>query len=998
MPLLGTDEEWEQAFFPTDEQLTALFTKHRNEMLTSFKTNKEKEIADHLGKNAPSYYKLNTYKYISPEDVIEGNTFFSKPANLYKLWIVGLLEEAEQGAKNGEDTPHFINKGKSILTEMLLHPRIYIPSNGAPLLPVEEEQAHFFVYEALPKHAAIIRLKKESWSLFENRLNKPFNCLKAEEWFQDYLSYRKNGKTLIAKYALYRSKANWLYCSKRGSFENAESAESMEKLFDNQAKFLIAVSDYVTYAEMYFRDPLIGAALASMTTLKKLIAAEKYLQNTKSIPNYNLKAYLDTDSGGKMVDSILEGALPNAADYPAFKEALLAGLTPSYFLELGEASDETFKEKLEKLHISSIDLQTGAYIGKAVKFAISLLEYLSPSYYLSGEAFETAEDKAERFAASFLKERIRQVARDILDFQKALVAFPLSEYMTPVYGQGWVPILYGDACDFENEWSLALSSEICMSIDFAFSQFSASAGTTRGISIPDEIINDELAGKLNPKGGFDARAPIRSAMMRKYNQLQKMQEIQEDSLLALVDLMVDYVIPAGLIAKGMGKVATVFRKLKSGSSVQGKLRKLPVVNKANPTPTPSIKKPYVRPSAGRGVPTSGKRNSTLRDKHNNARNRQKATGGANKATSASDEVAESADLGKPKKKPDAWTEGKAYGNSNQGMAAVIKKLKEEDMTPEELGKFFKDKKNQKLFNSLFKDAESRKIARSIKNEDLGKMIKKETTPFMKSSVASGMADEVNYVSLTLEKVATKGGSKIICKSHIEINLNKILPDGVQLTGGLGQKARTFKLKEGLRADELKKAIDSAEQGKSGTWKISYGDGEPKIIQQAEYARLKEMAEGKTPIYIELGKNPEHALETVRDDIAKIISESIEAKSGGLNYEIIGRDIRLGKHEQSAQTTYQFFDIEKTRHYHFEYEVRYRVDGVEYHSIYNVEIPISIKDSKLPKANIGKQRFSLFENDAYNELLISSYFIKGYDINGLYQNPLSCNNGRGFYFA
>lgn len=268
---------------------------------------------------------------------------------------------------------------------------------------------------------------------------------------------------------------------------------------------------------------------------------------------------------------------------------------------------------------------------------------------------------------------------------------------------------------------------------------------------------------------------------------------------------------------------------------------------------------------------------------------------------------------------------------------------------------------------------------------------------MKSSVASGMADEVNYVSLTLEKVATKGGSKIICKSHIEINLNKILPDGVQLTGGLGKKARTFKLKEGLRADELKKAIDSAEMGKDGTWTISFGKEKTKI-RRPEYERLKEMAEGKTPIYIELGKNPEHALETVRDDIAKIISESIEAKSGGLRYEIVGKDIRLGNHELSVETTYQFFDIEKTRHYHFEYEVRYWVDGVEYHSIYNVEIPISIKDSKLEKVNFGKQRFSLFDNDVYNELLISSYFIKEYDINGLSKNPLSCTNGRGFYFA
>ena len=115
---------------------------------------------------------------------------------------------------------------------------------------------------------------------------------------------------------------------------------------------------------------------------------------------------------------------------------------------------------------------------------------------------------------------------------------------------------------------------------------------------------------------------------------------------------------------------------------------------------------------------------------------------------------------------------------------------------------------------------------------------------------------------------------------------------------------------------------------------------------------------------------------------------------------------------SEKNTKQLFINEgEMKHFHMEYEI---IDETGTSIFYNTTIRVKGTDAAFQ--NLVKELpvdgiFDSFASDAIriqdlddsNELfvepfLISSYFIKEYDINGLYQNPLSCTNGRGFYFA
>ena len=326
-----------------------------------------------------------------------------------------------------------------------------------------------------------------------------------------------------------------------------------------------------------------------------------------------------------------------------------------------------------------------------------------------------------------------------------------------------------------------------------------------------------------------------------------------------------------------------------------------------------------------------------------------------------------------------------------------------DPTSKDLAKgFYKEAEealgtNKDLANKLFKEAD----------EILGKKIYECTEPLVKKSVASDMARDLSYVRIKLVK-ATNGGVKAM--PSLELDIDQLLQRQGTFKSNLVKRTTWNGKKYG---DPSEVYIKAQPNGKGG-YSYTNSKGESFTISKVEYDDIASFVKGEQGgLYIDLGEGVSFSdFKGAVNELQKTTMKKLKAKYPNVTIKI--KYGRGGSHEfgiTSKDTKQLFINEGEMKHFHMEYEI---IDETGTSIFYNTTI--RVKGTNAAFQNLVKDLpvdgiFDPFASDAIriqdldvsNELfveplLISSYFIKEYDINGLYQTPLSCNNGRGFYFA
>ena len=326
-----------------------------------------------------------------------------------------------------------------------------------------------------------------------------------------------------------------------------------------------------------------------------------------------------------------------------------------------------------------------------------------------------------------------------------------------------------------------------------------------------------------------------------------------------------------------------------------------------------------------------------------------------------------------------------------------------DPTSKDLAKgFYKEAEealgtNKDLANKLFKEAD----------EILGKKIYECTEPLVKKSVASDMARDLSYVRIKLVK-ATNGGVKAM--PSLELDIDQLLQRQGTFKSNLVKRTTWNGKKYG---DPSEVYIKAQPNGKGG-YSYTNSKGESFTISKVEYDDIASFVNKEQGgLYIDLGDGVSFSdFKGAVKELQKATMKKLKAKYPNVTIKI--KYGRGGSHEfgiTSKDTKQLFINEGEMKHFHMEYEI---IDETGTSIFYNTTI--RVKGTNAAFQNLVKELpvdgiFDSFASDAIriqdlddsNELfveplLISSYFIKEYDINGLSKNPLSYTNGRGFYFA
>ena len=361
--------------------------------------------------------------------------------------------------------------------------------------------------------------------------------------------------------------------------------------------------------------------------------------------------------------------------------------------------------------------------------------------------------------------------------------------------------------------------------------------------------------------------------------------------------------------------------------------------------------------------------------------------------------------------------GEAALEAHRGINGLMNKCPEcfENKNFKQIGKIARDNKDD-FFDPIFADPTSKDLAKELSDEILGKKIYECAEPLVKKSVASDMARDLSYVRIKLVK-ATNGGVKAM--PSLELDIDQLLQRQVDFKSNLVKRTTWNGKKYG---DPSEVYIQAKPNGKGG-YSYTNSKGESFTISKVEYDDIASFVNGEQGgLYIDLGDGVSFSdFKGAVKDLQSATMKKLKAKYPNIRFTIkygrggrheFGYFDKKGKFIISEKNTKQLFINEgEMKHFHMEYEI---IDETGTSIFYNTTIRVKGTDAAFQ--NLVKELpvdgiFDSFASDAIriqdlddsNELfvepfLISSYFIKEYDINGLYQNPLSCTNGRGFYFA
>ena len=374
--------------------------------------------------------------------------------------------------------------------------------------------------------------------------------------------------------------------------------------------------------------------------------------------------------------------------------------------------------------------------------------------------------------------------------------------------------------------------------------------------------------------------------------------------------------------------------------------------------------------------------------------------------------------------------GEAALEAHRGINGLMNKCPKcfENKNFEQIGKIARDNKED-FFDPIFADPTSKDLAKGFykeaekalkANEDalakelfkkadkiLGKKIYECAEPLVKKSVASDMARDLSYVRIKLVE-ATNGGVKAM--PSLELDIDQLLQRQGTFKSNLVKRTTWNGKKYGNPSEVYIKAKPNGKGGYSYT----NSKGESFTISKVEYDDIASFVNGEQGgLYIDLGEGV--SFSDFRGAVKELQTTTMKKlKAKYPNVRITIKYGRGGSHEfgiASKNTKQLFINEGEMKHFHMEYEI---IDENGTSIFYNTTIRVKGTDDAFQ--NLVKDLpvdgiFDSFASDAIriqdlddsNELfveplLISSYFIKEYDINGLYQNPLSCTNGRGFYFA
>lgn len=671
---------------------------------------------------------------------------------------------------------------------------------------------------------------------------------------------------------------------------------------------------------------------------------------------------------------------------------------------------------------------------KQGRAALGMLQYLSPSFYISGEASKTDEDYAQEAAAEFFSARTAHFVSGLLELQKPLNPAHLGDISLrrPIYY--WLDINFTELCSIGTENhpnTAAINNESCAIVDRAILEFQGAKGEYYRRT--NKFVHSTDWARQHIKHNVDFYLSAG--------------EFARD---LIVDGVVDYVLGLGFakLAKFVNarKAANAAKAATKVNSSTGNVVKVP-----NKSYVPKNKPTGKGGSRARsGENRNG--NSTLRDKRNNARNRQKATGGNPTPSTKKPYVPPSVKRGVEHIKGDWYKVNFGDGNS------IRVKLKEgqkielldnghfviKDATGhpvhdfpnfsefkkcftqaadgswvfsqasvdaqggfgkllKENGHLFGDPENykelgevvandQSNFRRLFKDNESAKLANELvgngQYEELGKLVDDAVTPFRYKSPASDMADDIRYLSMKLEK--TPDGIK--GSSVVEIPLGEI-SQWDKASDFLKSNTQSYELMDEFElSDYNKKQIEKATANKNGKYQINLknknGKGIQESIGQLEYNQLKRLAEQKGGRFVMLKKNDwDEMCEVAKKLDEEIITPHLKQKSGVSGWDSEATYIRGGYHEYGpgGKTDYVFLKVEDgTQHIHIEKKINFELNGKTYTTIYNVNVPIKIESDVMQ---------GIFKNTPNAIGLLQLIFLSGVSVAGmgeasdeLYQEP------------